>query len=61
MGKKKKLTLQANNPIQASNSVMCGYFCIGLIEFMLSGQKITDFTSMFSLYGFEKKDNIIQS
>ena len=31
--------------IQASNSVMCGYFCIGFIDFILAGKKLTDFTS----------------
>ena len=26
--------------IQADNSIMCGYFCIGFIDFMLKGKKI---------------------
>ena len=26
--------------VQASNSVTCGYFCIGFIDFMLAGKKI---------------------
>ena len=26
--------------VQANNSVMCGYFCIGFIDFMLAGKKI---------------------
>ena len=47
--------------VQAKNSVMCGYFCIGLIDFMLAGKKLTDFTSMFSPYDFKKNDNIILS
>ena len=34
--------------VQANDSVMCGYFCIGFIDFMRSGKKLTDFTSMFS-------------
>ena len=34
--------------VQANNSVMCGYFCIGFIDFMLAGKKLTDFTSLFS-------------
>ena len=38
---------------------MCGYFCIGFIDFMLAGKKLTDFTSMFSPHDFEKNDNII--
>ena len=41
--------------VQSNNSIMCGYFCIGLIDFMLAGKKLTDFTSMFSPYDFEKK------
>ena len=47
--------------VQANNSVICGYFCIGFIDFMLAGKKLTDFTSMFSLYNFDKNDNIILS
>ena len=27
--------------VQANNSVMCGYFCIGFIDFMLVGKKLT--------------------
>ena len=46
--------------VQANNSVMCGYFCIGFIDFMLAGKKLTDFTNMFSCYDFKKNDNIIQ-
>ena len=29
--------------VRANSSVMCGYFCIGFIEFMLAGKKLTDF------------------
>ena len=47
--------------VQAKNSVMCGYFCIWFIDFMLAGKKLTDFTGFFSPYDFEKNDNIILS
>ena len=47
--------------VQASNSVMCGYFCIGFIDFMLAGKKLTDYTSLFSPHDFKKNDNIILS
>ena len=47
--------------VQANNSVMSEYFCIGFIDFMLAGKELTDFMSMFSPYGFEKTDNIILS
>ena len=30
--------------VQANNSVMCEYFCIGFICFMFAGKKLTDFT-----------------
>ena len=33
--------------VQANNSIMCGYFCIGFIDFMLAGKKLTDFNSFF--------------
>ena len=32
--------------VQANNSVMCGCFCIGFIDFMLAGKKLTDFTNL---------------
>ena len=45
--------------IQAYDSIMRGYFCIGFINFMLAGKKLTDFTNFFSLHDFKKNDNII--
>ena len=47
--------------VRANNSVMCGYFCIGFINFMVAGKKLTDFTNMFSPYDFKKNDEIILS
>ena len=46
--------------VQANNSTMCGYFCIGFIDFMLSGKNLTDF-KLFSQYEFKRNDNIILS
>ena len=45
--------------LQANNSVMCRYFYIGFIEFMLAGKELTDFTTLFSPYDFDKNDKII--
>ena len=45
--------------IQAYDSIMCGYFCIGFIDFMLAGKKLTDYTNLFSPYDFKKNNNII--
>ena len=47
--------------VQADNSIMCGYFCMGFIDFMLGGKKLTDYTNLFSPYDFKKNDNIILS
>ena len=41
--------------IQADNSIMCGYFCIGFIDFMFAGKSLFYFTSLFSPYDFKKK------
>ena len=45
--------------VQWNDSVMCGYFCVGFIDFMLPGKKLTDFTSLFSPHYFKKNDDII--
>ena len=37
--------------IQAYDS-MCGYFCIGFIDFMLAGKTLTEYTNLFSLNNF---------
>ena len=34
--------------IQDYNSIMCGYFCILFIEYMLNNKTLTDFTNFFS-------------
>ena len=46
---------------QVNNSIMCGYFCIGCIDVMLTGKNLTDITSLFSPYDFEQNDRIILS
>ena len=40
---------------------MCGYLCIGFIDFMLSGKSPIDFNSLFYPYNFKKIDDIILS
>ena len=45
--------------IQAYDSIMCGYFCIGFIDFMLAGKTLTEFRNFFSPNHFKKKDDII--
>ena len=47
--------------VQANNSIMWRYFCIGFIDFMFAGKKLTNFTSMFSPRDFAENDDIILS
>ena len=45
--------------IQAYDSIMCGYFCIGFINFLFNGKSLTDYTNIFSPNDFNKNDYII--
>ena len=40
--------------IEAYNSIVCGYFCIGSINFMLASKTLTDFTNLFSKITLKK-------
>ena len=43
--------------IQAYDSIMCGYFCIGFIDFMISRKTLTENTNLFLRNNFKKNDN----
>ena len=45
--------------MQAYNSIMCGYFCIGFINFMFKGKTLTEYANLFSPSDFTKNDNVI--
>ena len=45
--------------IQAYDSIMCEYFCIGFIDFMLKGRSLLDYTNLFFPNKYEKNDKII--
>ena len=45
--------------IQAYDSIMCRYFCIGFIDFMLAGKTLTEYTNLFSPNNFKKNNSII--
>ena len=44
---------------QAYDSIMCGYFFIGFIDFMLKGKSLLEYTNLFSPNDYEKNDKII--
>ena len=39
--------------LQAYHSIMCRYFCIGFIDFMLKGKSLLDHTNLFSPNEYE--------
>ena len=45
--------------IQNYDSIMCGYFCIGFINYMFMGKSLTDYTNLFSPNNFKKNDDMI--
>ena len=45
--------------VQAYDSIMCGYFCIGFIDFMLKGKSFLEYTNLFSPNDYEQNDKII--
>ena len=45
--------------MQAYDSIMCGYFCIRFIDFMLKGKTLLEYTNLFSPNEYKKNDKII--
>ena len=39
--------------IQACNSIICGYFCNGFIDFMLKNKILKKYTNLFSPNGYD--------
>ena len=42
--------------IQANNSIMCGYFCIEFIVFILKGKSLLEYINLFSPNEYEKNN-----
>ena len=45
--------------IQAYDSIIVKYFCIGFINFMFKGKILAKYTSLFSPNDFKNNDNVI--
>ena len=46
--------------IQVYDSIMCGYFCIEFINYMLKGKTLLDYTNLFSPNDFKNNDQVIK-
>ena len=44
--------------IQTYDSIICGYYCIGFIDFMLKGKCFFDYKNLFSPDDYEKNDKL---
>ena len=47
------------NRTKACDSIICGYFCIGFINFILKGESLLDYTNLFSPNEYKKINKII--
>ena len=45
--------------MEAYDSIMCVYFCIGFIDFVFTGKTLTEYTNLFSPNNFKRNDDII--
>ena len=46
-------------PLKAYGSIMCGYYCIEFVNYMLKGKALLDYTNLFSPNDFKKNDQIV--
>ena len=46
--------------LQAYDSIMCGYYCIEFINYMLKSKTLSDYTNLFSPNDFKRNDQIIK-
>ena len=46
--------------IKAYDSIMCGYFCIEFINYVLKGKKLLDYTNLFFPNDFKNNDRFIK-
>ena len=46
--------------LQAYDSIMCGYYCIEFINYMLKGNTLLDYINLFSPNDFKKNGQIIK-
>ena len=45
--------------MQANESIMCGFYCIAFIEYMLGQKTLLDYSNLFSPNDYKKNDKII--
>ena len=52
--------IETNNfRVEAFDSVLGGYFCIGFTDFMLKDKSLFQYTNLFSSNDYEKNDKLV--
>ena len=46
--------------LQAYDSIMCGYFCIQVIDYMFDDKTLIDYTNLYPPHDFKKNDKLIK-
>ena len=54
----KKITVNIGRTL-SYDSILCGYFCIGFINFMLKGKSLLDYTNLFFPNEYKTNDKMI--
>ena len=44
---------------QDDDSIICGFYCIAFMEYMIPGKILLDYTNLFSPNNYKKNDKII--
>ena len=45
--------------MQDDDSIICGFYCIAFIKYMLAGKTLLDYINLFSPNDYKKNDKII--
>ena len=52
---KKKSITHSIFRTQDDDSIMCGFYCIAFIEYMIAGKTLLDYINLFSTNDYQKK------
>ena len=44
---------------QDDDSIICGFYCIAFMEYMIPGKILLDYTNLFSPNNYKKNDELI--
>ena len=45
--------------IQGNDAIMCGFYCIAFVEYMLAGKTLLDYTNLYTANDHKNNEKII--